>query len=186
MIKLIAICLTMLFSLANISENNYNFQNGEKLTYNQVDVVDNDEYTEYSISCPLYTQSNARSTNVSESGCVLYKVVVYDDNRLGEILWTIHLNNGDRIKSVSGTFVIKRDIFGPINPTIVSMDVDKIYIGTLYTKASDVEFFDLGKSYKGTDNFIIQATGFIVYGLENTYSQRFNDELQGEIDDFRD
>ena len=132
----------------------------------------------------LYSDSNVLEYTIP-SGEVIFRVIFYENNQSGEIQWSIHLGNGDRIKSLSGTFIILRDIFGPINPVLSTMNFDRFY-DVPYTRAGDCEYFSLSKVYKDSDDFIIQATNFVVYGLQGKYLQKYVGELQVELNDFRD
>ncbi|MEY8369604.1 hypothetical protein AALA24_12685 [Anaerovoracaceae bacterium 42-11] len=99
--------------------------------------------------------------------------------------WSMTLTNGEKIKKVTGTMIVKKDNLGPFNPEITRMDVYKNYkIGTLYANAEDVA----NGSYSQTDfddlnyntNLILQWRNFTVSSVQKDYIIP-NSERQGTI-----
>ncbi len=71
--------------------------------------------------------------------------------------WEMRLTNGDKIKGVYGLMIVKKDILGPINPTLVEMEVGEYYrYGTLFNNAEGVEEVNCSKAVDEDDNYIFQ------------------------------
>lgn len=112
----------------------------------------------------------------------LFDTTIYigNDNRHGEIWWSIVLTTGDVIKSVTGSVIVKRDWFGPINPILYTTSVNHINYGTQFSTANDIVEYDLGSTYKDSDNFIFQFRNFQVFGVQEHYTVGYR-EVQKEI-----
>lgn len=115
------------------------------------------------------------------SGTFYTTIYIAEDNRIGEIWWTVTLNS-DFIKSVTGTVIVKRDWFGPVNPVLCTRSVKFYEYQTFFSSARDIVEYDLGKSYKDSDNLIFQFTDFHVQGVYNDYTVGYR-EVQKEIRD---
>lgn len=70
----------------------------------------------------------------------------------------------------TGTIIVKRDLFGPINPVLDVVDVNYVNYGTLFSTANDVAPYDLGDTYKDSQNFIFQFENFQIQGVQDHYT----------------
>ena len=123
---------------------------------------------------------SARANVPDVAGYFDTTIYIDDDNRHGEIWWTVQLGTLDVIKSVTGTVIIKRDWFGPINPLLDTRAVNYVNYGTQYSTARDIVEYDLGDNYKDSDNFIFKFENFQVQGVQQHYTIVYK-EVQKEI-----
>ncbi len=142
----------------------------ELIPENAVFVTDDDEQV---ITVDLVEKDTlTRATKIV--GKAKFRVFWHSLPRDFEGQWSITLTNKDKIKKVTGTMNVRKDRFGPFNPLMTTMKVNKKYsTGPLYSNAEDVVFGDydgvkFNEIYSNTA-IILEWENFLVYGLEKTY-----------------
>lgn len=106
------------------------------------------------------------------------------ENGLADVDWYINLTNGDYIKGVNGTFILKEDYFGPYNPEIDTVEVDEYYFNTRPGEKHSREAFSLiGADLTNDSAVIFQWEDFEITGGADDYVIRDN-EQQGKVSEF--
>lgn len=106
------------------------------------------------------------------------------ENGVADVNWYINLTNGDYIKGVKGTFILKEDYFGPYNPEIDTAEVDEYYFNTRPGEKHSQETFSLRGADLTSDSAVIfQWEDFEITGGADDYFIRDN-EQQGKVSEF--
>lgn len=109
---------------------------------------------------------------------------VYPENLMGYFDWSFHLDNGDYIKKVTGTFVFERNSALLPNLNIAKKKVDALAsIGTLFFRLSGQESFECPGDIDRDMNVKFKWSSFKIHGLRNDYSVA-NGSKSGTVRDF--
>ena len=126
-------------------------------------------------------ESKSRALGWITEGVASFRLTLYPDNGYADVDWTMTLID-DYVKAVSGTFILEKDIFGPINPNYDKVDVDEYYLSAQYHTARGsvgMDFWERDYS----QNIIFRWETFVVTGVMDDYYVLPND-VQGEVQDF--
>lgn len=129
--------------------------------------------------------TEVNSTIYYKVGTAKFRVYWDSLRREFEGHWSVTLTNGEKIKKVTGVLNVREDWFGPYNPLITELKVNKVYkSGTLFANAEDVVINDYdGIKFKDlyyNTNIILEWKNFKVSSIENTYIVP-NGNRQGKI-----
>ena len=176
----LAIVLVLSATLTAFDEDNFN-----NIAKPEIELYAENQsvlYTDdgYSIIVDLY-EKNHSTRAIKLVGTATFTLKW--SNLLNELeaKWVIRLTNNDKIRSVSGEMILKKDILGPINPTLAEMTVAEWYsYGTKFSKAEGTEYAIASEDIDFDDNYIFQWRDFYVEGVEDMYYVT-DGERQGEF-----